>query len=214
MDVSIAADPAFHARIDPAPPRAIGGNQIQIFMPSCKYREPNHRFLPQALLLALALAASPVRAGDLETAQRQWLAGQRTQAAATLESALQRSPNELKLRFALGVLRMESGEPAAALAIFTALTQDFPDLADPYNNLAVLHASMGELDLAQQALEQALALQPGHAQAQENLGDVLLRLALRAYQRAQANQSVPSNSLGLKLTQTQALLQGLKLNAH
>lgn len=177
-------------------------------MPSCSRSTPIHL----SLLLALLLFLRPAQAGDLETAQRQWLAGQRTQAAATLESALQKTPHELKLRFALGVMRMETGEHAAALGIFTALTQDFPDLADPYNNLAVLYAGKGELDQAQQALEQALALQPGHAQAQENLGDVLLRLALRAYQRAQTSQTAPSNSLGLKLTQTQALLKELKLS--
>ncbi|MCV2354129.1 tetratricopeptide repeat protein [Paucibacter sp. B2R-40] len=179
-------------------------------MPFSKYIKPNTLFL----LLALLLTLSSARAGDVEAAQRQWLAGQRPQAVATLEAALLKTPHELKLRFALGVMRMELGETAAALAIFTALTQDFPDLADPFNNLAVLHAGMGELDLAQQALEQALALQPGHAQAQENLGDILLRQAHRAYQRAQASQTAPSSSLGLKLTQTQALLQTLKLSAQ
>lgn len=160
---------------------------------------------------------SSLARAELEVAQRQWLAGQRPQALATVEAALAKSPHELKLRFALGVMRLELGELDQALNIFTALTQDFPDLPDPYNNLAVVRAARGELDLAQRALEQALALQPDQPQAQENLGDVLLRLALRAYQgaqRAQQAQSAPSGSLALKITRTQDLLQALKLPGH
>ncbi|MDN3922026.1 tetratricopeptide repeat protein [Roseateles violae] len=159
--------------------------------------------------LLLALAGGAARAGDLENAQKQWLAGQRAQAVATLESAVKKTPEDPKLRFALGVMQMEMGQQDAALNLFTSLTQDFPDLADPYNNLAVIHAGRGELDQARQELEQALRLQPEHAQAQENLGDVLLRLALRAYQRAQSALAVPSEPLALKLKRTQDLLQAL-----
>jgi tetratricopeptide (TPR) repeat protein len=114
------------------------------------------------------------------------------------------------LRFALGVMRMELGERDKARGIFTRLTQDFPDLADPYNNLAVLHAAAGELDEAQAALEQALRLQPEHAQAQENLGDVLLRLALRAYQRAQKAAIAPTEMLAGKINRTLALTRELR----
>ena len=157
------------------------------------------------LALLAALAIKPARADDLTDAQRLWLAGQKTQAIAQVEQALARTPEDLQLRFALGVMRMELGENAKAKGIFTRLTQDFPDLADPYNNLAVLHAAAGELDEAQAALEQALRLQPEHAQAQENLGDVLMRLALRAYQRAQKLSLAPSELLSSKISRTLAL---------
>lgn len=181
-------------------------------MPDCKFTKSPRPSLRLTLLLALMLNFGPASASELELAQRQWLAGKRPQAIATIEEALVKAPNELKLRFALGVMRMEQGEQMAALAIFASLTQDFPDLADPFNNLAVIHASMGELDQAQRALEQALNLQAAHTQAQENLGDVLLRLALRAYQRSQQAQVAPSNSLALKISLTQDLLQAAKLN--
>ena len=161
---------------------------------------PLHFFLP------LLIGAGLVHATELETAQKFWLAGQRSQAVATIEQALQRTPSELKLRFALGVMKMELGEQSAALSVFTALSQDFPELAEPFNNLAVIHAAQGELDLAHSELEQALRVQPDHAQAQENLGDVLLRLAARAYQRAQAALLTPPDSLAIKLRRTQALL--------
>jgi len=158
----------------------------------------------------MALAAAPVRADDLANAQRLWLAGQKSQAVEQIEQALTRQPDDLQLRFALGVMRMELGERAQALELFTRLTQDFPDLADPYNNLAVLHAAAGELDEAKVALEQALRLQPEHAQAQENLGDVLLRLALRAYQRAQKASLMPSDALAGKISRTLALTRDLR----
>lgn len=172
-------------------------------------RLPLPSFLPP-LLLVLALTAAPARAEDLAGAQRLWLAGQKTQAVEQVEQLLARQPDDLQLRFALGVMRMELGDRARALDIFTRLTQDFPDLADPYNNLAVLHAAAGELDEAKSDLEQALRLQPEHAQAQENLGDVLLRLALRAYQRAQKATLMPSDVLAAKINRTLALTRELR----
>lgn len=169
------------------------------------------RFALPTLLLLAALACAPAHAADdLANAQRTWLAGQKTQAVELVEQALARTPDDLQLRFALGVMRMELGERAKALDIFTRLTQDFPDLADPFNNLAVLHAASGELDEARAALEQALRLQPEHAQAQENLGDVLLRLALRAYQRAQKVALAPGDALAGKIERTLALTRELR----
>ncbi len=167
------------------------------------------RLLLPTLALLAALAAVPARADDLANAQRLWLADQKTQAVELVEQALTRTPDDLQLRFTLGVMSMELGERAKALSIFTRLTQDFPDLADPYNNLAVLHAAAGELDEAKTALEQALRLQPEHAQAQENLGDVLTRLALRAYQRAQKAALAPSDALASKISRTLALTHDL-----
>ncbi|MFG6466128.1 tetratricopeptide repeat protein [Roseateles sp. BYS87W] len=163
------------------------------------------RLFLTALALAAAASSLPVRADDLAGAQRLWLAGQKTQAVAQVEQALTRTPDDATLRFALGVMRMELGQRDQALQLFTRLTQDFPDLADPYNNLAVLHAAAGNLDDAKLALEQALRLQPEHAQAQENLGDVLSRLALRAYQRAQKASVAPTDALAAKIQRSLAL---------
>ncbi|MET0517320.1 MAG: tetratricopeptide repeat protein [Burkholderiaceae bacterium] len=174
-------------------------------MPTRPLLTPARMLLPLALLLSLTMA----RAADIDVAQKQWLAGQHKAAIATLQQALIKTPDEMKLRFALAVYRMEMGEQDEALRLFEALTQDFPDLPDPFNNMAVIHAGRGELDLARSELEQALRLQPDHAQAQENLGDLMLRLAARAYQRAQAAQPVPSEALALKLRHTQALIDSL-----
>jgi Flp pilus assembly protein TadD len=179
---------------------------MQIRLSRLPYVRLLRRLTRAVLLLFLTANAQWALATDLTRAQQQWSVGQRTQAVSTLESALRPIPNDLTLRFALGVMRMELGDSAAAQAIFLSLTQDFPDLPDPFNNLAVIHAAQGELELARSELEQALRLQPEHAQAQENLGDLYLRLAARAYQRAEQVQLTPSASLAAKISQTQALM--------
>src|SRR5690606_21604631 len=68
--------------------------------------------------------------------------------------------------------------------VFQGLTQQFPELPEPHNNLAALHAARGELDLARAALDEAVRALPSYALAHENLGDLHLRPALRAWQRA------------------------------
>jgi Flp pilus assembly protein TadD len=159
------------------------------------------------LAAGLTAAAFTAQADDLANAQRLWLSGQRQPAVAMIEAALKRTPDDAHLRFALGVMRMELGEREPARQIFMGLTQDFPDLPDPYNNLAVLHAAAGELDEAQAALQQALRLQPDHPQAQENLGDLLLSLASRAYSRAEKLQLAPNANLDQKLSRTLSLVR-------
>jgi Tfp pilus assembly protein PilF len=87
-------------------------------------------------------------------------------------------------RFLQGVKLMDGHQDAAALASFTALTQDFPELPDPWNNIALLHARAGQLELARQALETALRNDPSHRTARINLGHVHLLLAVQAWDQA------------------------------
>lgn len=161
------------------------------------------RFLA-ALTLVLPLAAGAI--APLDEAQALWHAGKQTEAIAAVERLVAQSPNEARPRFALAVMRMERGELEAAAKLFTALTQDFPDLADPFNNLAVILAGRGELDAAHQALEQAVRLQPDHVLAQENLGDILLRLAARAYEQAARLPSATQAQAALKLARSRELI--------
>lgn len=159
------------------------------------------------LLLAVLLSVGAAHAaGELEQAQALWLQGQRPQALQLLRTALATDPNDARLRFALATMQMESGQQAEAERGLISLTQDHPDLADPFNNLAVIRAARGELEPARDALEQALRLQPEHGAALENLGDVLLRLAARHYERALQLASGDKQALTLKLNRTRALL--------
>src|SRR5207249_11950746 len=66
----------------------------------------------------------------------------------------------------------------------TKLTQDYPNLPEPYNNLAVIYAGQGQYDKARAALEQSIRTHPSYATAYENLGDVYAKLASQAYGKA------------------------------
>jgi tetratricopeptide (TPR) repeat protein len=88
------------------------------------------------------------------------------------------------MRFLKGVALTEQGKAQDAITLFTRLTEDFPELPEPYNNLAVLYAGQNQFDRARAALEMAIRTNPSYATAHENLGDVYARLASQAYSRA------------------------------
>jgi tetratricopeptide (TPR) repeat protein len=111
--------------------------------------------------------------------------GQNTEALPRIERFLQTRPRDAQMRFFKGLIQRETGKPVEALATFNELVQDYPELPEPYNNLAVIYASQNELEKARAALEMALRNNPAYTIAYENMGDVLTRMALQAYQRAQ-----------------------------
>ncbi len=119
-------------------------------------------------------------------AQAKRLMGERRfdDALKVLEPALKGSPRDPQLRFLYGVTLAERGQAQDATEVFEQLTQDFPELPEPYNNLAVMYAAAGNLERARSALENAVRALPGYSLAHENLGDVYLRMAARAYERA------------------------------
>jgi Flp pilus assembly protein TadD len=93
-------------------------------------------------------------------------------------------PRDAQMRFLRAVILADMGRAADATQALERLTEDFPDLPEPYNNLAVLYAGRGDYDQAKRALDQALRLRPGYATAHENLGDVYAALAARSYATA------------------------------
>ena len=101
-------------------------------------------------------------------------------------------PRDPQMRFIKGVIFTDMGQPAEAMAIFAQLNQDYPELPEPYNNLAVLYAGQGQLDKARVALEMAIRTNPSYATAHENLGDVYMQLAGQSY--AKALQFEPRNA--------------------
>jgi len=91
---------------------------------------------------------------------------------------------DAQARFQQGVELMDLRRDDEALAVFEALAQEFPELPDPLNNIALLHARAGRLEPARLALEAALRNDPGHRLARANLGQVHLMLAVQAWERA------------------------------
>lgn len=97
---------------------------------------------------------------------------------------LSTQPKDAQMRFLKGVIQRESGKTSDAITTFSRLTEDYPELPEPYNNLAVLYAGQGQYDKARNALEAAIRTNPSYSTAHENLGDVYAKLASQAYNKA------------------------------
>lgn len=158
------------------------------------------RFPWTALLVATALlAAMPLRADDLQDIEKLYRAGDVQQAMRKADEAIAAQPRAAQVRFLKGVMLSDLKRNAEAIEVFTALTQDFPELPDPYNNLAVLYAAEGQLPNALTALQAALRNDPRHRAARENLGDVHLALAVQAWTAALAGSKGDDAALQRKL---------------
>jgi len=107
-----------------------------------------------------------------------------SEAIEEINKELKVNPRNVQLQFIRARINIEMGNIPAAKNTLLEITQQFPELPEPYNNLAVLEAQTGKLEEAKEYLELALKVQPSFATAHENLGDVYTRLAARAYGKA------------------------------
>ncbi|MEQ1767647.1 MAG: tetratricopeptide repeat protein, partial [Methylotenera sp.] len=110
--------------------------------------------------------------------------GQAVAAIDRLNVYIQANPKNAQALFMKGVLLAEQGRRDEAIRTFTDVTEKFPNLPEPYNNLAVLYADQGQFDKARKALETAIKTHPSYATAHENLGDIYARMASEAYDKA------------------------------
>ena len=160
------------------------------------------RTLALRAALALALAAVPATAVfaqkaatlpqgpavrdntpeiDASIAQKNWSA-----ALTQLDARIASNPRDAQAKFKRGTVLARLGRDDEAITAFTELTQTYPELPEPYNNLAALYAKQGRYAEARAALETATKVNPGYGLAYENLGDLYLRMANEAYRRAQS----------------------------
>jgi tetratricopeptide (TPR) repeat protein len=139
---------------------------------------------------AYAQKASPLPQGaatrdstpeiDASIAEKNW------QASLTqLDARIASNPRDAQARFKRGTVLAHLNRNDDAITAFTELTQMYPELPEPYNNLAALYAKEGKYTEARAALETAVKVNPGYGLAYENLGDLYLRLANESYRRAQ-----------------------------
>ena len=145
---------------------------------------PMLRLRPLFLLLFVAALAPSGRADDGSAALQALRVGDAARALQLTDRALAATPRDASLRFTRGVVLAEMRRDDDAMRVFEGLIEDHPDLAEPYNNLAVLQARRGETGRARLSLEAAVRNQPQHAVAQENLGDIYATLAAQAWARA------------------------------
>ena len=138
-------------------------------------------FAAGLLLIALAL---PVHADALQDASLLLKQGQKPQALEKIDQYLAGKPKDAQGRFLKGLILTEMARTPEAITVFTKLTEDYPELPEPYNNLAVIYAQQKNYEKAKQALEMAIRTHPSYATAHENLGDIYAQMASQAYDKA------------------------------
>ena len=142
----------------------------------------------------LFAAQNVMAASAVEEAQTLVNSGQLDAALKRLDTQLKTAPQDAEARFMRGLVLTRLNRTEEAIKAFADITRDYPQLPEPYNNLAVLYAQQGDYEKARDALEAALATHPSYATAHENLGDIYAALAGAAYNRAlmldQGNQAV------------------------
>ncbi|VUZ27552.1 Uncharacterised protein [uncultured Comamonas sp.] len=139
------------------------------------------RFILPAALAVLCASAQADAYSDVAALIK---AGKTGEALAQTQTYLASNARDPQMRFLQGSAQSAAGDTQAAIATFTRLTQEYPELPEPYNNLAVLYAGQGQLEEARGALLQAVRNNPDYPVAYENLGDIYLRLAHQAFTQA------------------------------
>lgn len=137
-----------------------------------------------AVAAALVFAPVALAAGVSSQAQSMIEQGQAADALKLLENHIEKNPQDAEARFVRGLALVKLDRSKDAIRVFADLTRDYPQLPEPFNNLAVLYAAEGDYEKARDALEAALATHPSYATAHENLGDIYAALAGAAYNRA------------------------------
>ncbi len=150
--------------------------------------------------LLIGTASLTAYAADVSDIQRFLKQGQYAQALDEADAYISSKPKDPQGRFLKGVVLSEMNRSNEAIAVFTKLTEEFPELPEPYNNLAVLYAQQKQYDKARTALEMAIRTHPSYATAHENLGDLYAKLASQAYDKAlqiDSSNSVAQTKLSL-----------------
>ena len=166
-------------------------------------------------LLGLTLAGGPSRADETDEVSKLIQKSMFDQALSRADAYLASRPKDPQMRFLKGLILAERNRVNEAITLFTKLTEDYPELPEPYNNLAVLYAGKGDYEKARESLEMAIRTHPSYATAHENLGDVYAKMASQSYdkalqldgrnQTAQTKLSLVRNLIGGKpLPETQA----------
>jgi tetratricopeptide (TPR) repeat protein len=117
--------------------------------------------------------------------------GRYQEALAMIEKRLAETANppppggtDVQLEFQHARVLAALGRTDEALDIYQDMTTRFPELPEPWNNMAVIYAARGEIDRAHTALQNALRADPNYAAARANLADVQLLQAKRSYGEA------------------------------
>ena len=124
-----------------------------------------------------------------------------------INSQLKKTPRNVQLRFVKARIQIELRQFTQAKKTLVEITQQFPELPEPYNNLAAIAANQGSWIEARDYLELALKLRPSYAIASANLGEIYIRLGAQAYENAALSAQLNQRQYS---TQAKALMNLIK----
>ena len=107
-----------------------------------------------------------------------------------INQQLKKTPANVQLRYVKARMLIEMRQWEVAKKTLIEITQQFPELPEPYNNLAALAANQGSWIEARDYLELALKLRPSYTVASANLGEVYIRLGAQAYDNAAKDTAI------------------------
>ena len=143
-------------------------------------------------LLVAILVSTAAFADDYTPVTTLLRSGQLDSAMGKANEYLIKNPRDPQMQFLRALILQDGGKQAEAIASYTKLIEAYPELPEPYNNIAVLYAAQGQYDRARSSLEMATRTSRSYGTAYENLGDVYARLATQSY--IQAQQLEPGNT--------------------
>lgn len=175
------------------------------------------------LLLFCFMVLPAASSASTEKIQQLVAAGKLQQALQLTEEQIQGDKGNVTYLFMKGLILTKLNKLEQARDVFIELTNSHPELPEPYNNLAVVYAAMGEFENARTALQRAINTHPSYATAHENMGDIYAKMASHAYSQALELDSdnnaaktklalvselfsVPDSTTGTKATKTTTAL--------
>ncbi len=164
-------------------------------------------FMPVLLVMTTPFMPTLAQAEPHEATLKLLKQEKFTDAFQFIQAYLIDHPNDPQMKFWLALLLNKKGSTQESLALYREITQQYPELAEPHNNLGMLLAQQGELEEAKLEFEMALREQPDMAFAMENLSQVYLLLTEQTLKKALA-LNPQSRTLATKLQIVEAFIKG------
>jgi tetratricopeptide (TPR) repeat protein len=147
----------------------------------------NNKNINAALIIGIFFLFSPFAhsmQSNIEEIKLLLKNGKYVLAETLTNNSIEENLNDPELLFYKGIIETNMGKNNQAIDTFRNLTERFPELPEPYNNLAVLYAEKGQFSLAKEILEQAIKTNPSYLTAHINLGDIFTKMASESYNKA------------------------------
>ena len=96
----------------------------------------------------ISLSSNSYSRSNLEEIKLLLKNGKYSRAEKLINKSIETTPNNPEFLFYKGIIETNIGKSNEAIDTFRNLTENFPELPEPFNNLAVLYAEKGEFKLA------------------------------------------------------------------